>query len=200
VFLTPFIVSLAAGAAGSLSLGEAMAKIAGLLVLPLVVGQLARPLVGGWFARWKPYTSAFDRGVILLLVYVSFCDSVAAGLWTDYGVETIATTAGGAALLLAIVLFLTRRTTALLRFPPEDEIAAVFCGSKKTLASGVPMAKLLFGAHPAIGLIVLPIMFYHQLQLLVCSVLAERYAARLPAPAAAPADRAAPRTAPRPRR
>ncbi len=73
---------------------------------------------------------------------------------------------------------LTRVTARWLGFDAEDEIAVVFCGSKKTLASGVPMAKLLFGAHPGLGVIVLPIMFYHQLQLLVCSVLADRYARR----------------------
>jgi sodium/bile acid cotransporter 7 len=185
VFLTPLLVSLVVGASGgALSLGEAMRKIATLLVLPLVVGQLLHPLAGRWLARWKRYTGGFDRAVILLLVYVSFCDSVHAGLWTRYGAGTIALTAGGAAVFLAVVLVLTRRTAAWLRFEPEDEIVAVFCGSKKTLASGVPMAKLLFGAHPAIGVIVLPIMFYHQLQLFVCSILAERYANR---PAAAPA-------------
>ncbi|HET7754966.1 MAG TPA: bile acid:sodium symporter family protein [Anaeromyxobacteraceae bacterium] len=178
VFLTPLLVALVAGNSGSLSLRDAMVKIAGMLVVPLVVGQLARPLVGKWFARWKPYTSVFDRAVIVLLVYVSFCDSVRAGLWTEHGVGMIAMTAAGAAVLLAIVLTLTRRTATLLRFAAEDEITAVFCGSKKTLASGVPMAKLLFGAHPGLGVIVLPIMFYHQLQLLVCSVLAERYASR----------------------
>jgi sodium/bile acid cotransporter 7 len=179
VFLTPLIVSAAiGGSGGGLSLADAMLKIAALLVLPLVVGQLVRPFVGTWFARYKRYTSFFDRCVILALVYVSFCDSVRAGLWTSYGAGTIALTAGGAGLVLAIVLFLTRRVARALRFEVEDEIAAVFCGSKKTLASGVPMAKLIFGAHPGLGLIVLPIMFYHQLQLLVCSVLAERYASR----------------------
>ena len=179
VFLTPLIVSAAiGGSGGGLSLADAMLKIAALLVLPLVIGQLVRPFVGAWFARYKRYTSFFDRCVILSLVYVSFCDSVAAGLWTRYGAGTIALTAGGAGLILAIVLFLTRRVTRALRFEVEDEIASVFCGSKKTLASGVPMAKLIFGAHPGLGLIVLPIMFYHQLQLLVCSVLAERYASR----------------------
>ena len=120
--------------------------------------------------------------MILLLVCVSFCDSVRAGLWTNYGVGLIAVTAAGAALLLAVVLVLTWRTARWLRFENEDEITAVFCGSKKTLASGVPMAKLLFGAHPGLGVIVLPIMFYHQIQLLVCSILAERYARRATAP------------------
>ena len=84
----------------------------------------------------------------------------------------------GAAGILAVVLVVSTRVARLARLDKEDEIAAVFCGSKKTLASGVPMAKLIFGAHPGLGLIVLPIMFYHQIQLFVCSILAERYARR----------------------
>jgi sodium/bile acid cotransporter 7 len=180
VFVTPLLVSLVVGGpGGSLPLGDAMRKIAALLVLPLVLGQVLRPLAGAWLARWKRATGVFDRAVILLVVYVSFCDSVHAGLWTRHGPGTIALTGAGAAAFLAVVLFLTRRAAGWLRLETEDEIVAVFCGSKKTLAAGVPMAKLLFGAHPGIGAIVLPIMFYHQLQLFVCSTLAERYASRL---------------------
>jgi sodium/bile acid cotransporter 7 len=103
---------------------------------------------------------------------------VAAGLWRDYGVEILLVTLAGAAFFLAAALLLTTGAARLLGFPVEDEIVAVFCGSKKTLAAGVPMAKVLFGAHPGLGLIMLPIMFYHQLQLLVCSALAQRYARR----------------------
>ena len=179
VVLTPLLVGLLAKTTGqSLSFTDAVLKLAMLLVLPLVLGQLLRPVLGAWFARYKKYTNTFDRLVILMLVYASFCDSVEAGLFTQYGGGLLATTLGGAALLLAVVLWLTTRAARLAHFDKEDEIAAVFCGSKKTLASGVPMARLLFGAHPGLGLIVLPLMFYHQLQLIVCSVLAERYAAR----------------------
>lgn len=179
VVLTPLLVGLLAKHTGqSLSFVDAVRKLALLLVLPLVLGQLVRPVLGAWFARVKKYTNTFDRLVILMLVYASFCDSVEAGLFTRYGPGMLATTLGGVALLLAIVLWMTTRAARLAHFDTEDEIAAVFCGSKKTLASGVPMARLLFGAHPGLGLIVLPLMFYHQLQLIVCSVLAERYAAR----------------------
>ena len=177
--LTPLLVSLMAHSQGDgLPLLDTVLGIARLLLLPLVVGQLLRPLVGAWFQRYKAVTNKIDKVVILLLVYAAFCDSVAAGLWTNHGVAMIASTLLGAATLLALVLTLTTFTARRLGFNKEDEIATVFCGSKKTLASGVPMAKLLFGAHPAIGMIVLPIMFYHQLQLFVCSVLAERYARR----------------------
>jgi sodium/bile acid cotransporter 7 len=179
VVLTPLLVGLLARTTGeALSWTDAILKLAGLLVLPLVLGQLFRPLIGSVVARYQRYTHLFDRLVILVLVYASFCDSVEAGLFTHYGGGVLAVTLGGAALLLAVVLVLSTFAARRAGFDKEDEIAAVFCGSKKTLASGVPMARLLFGAHPGLGLIVLPLMFYHQLQLIVCSVLAERYAAR----------------------
>jgi len=179
VVLTPLLVGLLARTTGqALSWTDAILKLAGLLVLPLVLGQVFRPLIGQAFARYQRYTQGFDRLVILVLVYASFCDSVEAGLFTRYGGGILAVTLGGAALILAVVLVLSTFAARRARFDKEDEIAAVFCGSKKTLASGVPMARLLFGAHPGLGLIVLPLMFYHQLQLIVCSVLAERYAAR----------------------
>ncbi|PAS97703.1 MAG: bile acid:sodium symporter [Candidatus Dactylopiibacterium carminicum] len=179
IFLTPLLVSLLMGQSGQLDLGEAMFNIARLLLLPFVVGQVLRPLWGAWFARYKKYTNVIDRGVILLLVFSAFSDSVADGLWSKHGVWLIVQTLIGAAVILAIVLWLSRFAARRAGFEIEDEIAAVFCGSKKTLASGVPMAKLLFGSQPAIGVIVLPIMFYHRLQLFVYALMARRYAARV---------------------
>ena len=177
--LTPLLVSLMAHSRGEgLPLLDTIVGIARLLLLPLLAGQLLRPLLGPWFHRYKAVTGKVDKVVILLLVYAAFCDSVAAGLWSNNGMAVIATTLLGAALLLTVMLTLSTLAARRFGFNREDEIATVFCGSKKTLASGVPMAKLLFGAHPSIGLIVLPIMFYHQLQLFVCSILAERYARR----------------------
>lgn len=179
IFLTPLLVSLVARSSGQhMDFGHAVVNIATLLLLPFVVGQLLHPRLGHWFARYKKYTGIFDKTVILLLVFGSFCDSVHAGLWTNYGPLMLLETLAGAALVLAMVLTLTTLAARALKFPVEDEIVAVFCGSKKTLAAGVPMAKVLFGTLPGLGLIVLPIMFYHQLQLMVCTTLATRYAAR----------------------
>ncbi len=179
IVLTPLILSVLARTTGqALPLGEAVLKLMGLLLLPLVLGQVLRPVLGGWHERHQRSTQVFDRLVILVLVYASFCDSVASGLFARHGVGVLAEALGGAALLLGVVLVLATFAARRARFDKEDEIAAVFCGSKKTLASGVPMARLLFGAHPGLGLIVLPLMFYHLLQLIVGAVLAERYAAR----------------------
>lgn len=179
IVLTPFLVSLLATTSGAaLSYQDAVVDIATLLLLPFVVGQLLHPWAGPRLARVRKQTNLLDRGVVLLLVFTAFSDSVTAGLWRDHGPSLLLSTLAGVAVLLATVLLLTRMTARLMGFAPEDEIVAVFCGSKKTLAAGVPMAKVLFGAHPGLGLIVLPIMFYHQLQLVVCAVLAQRYARR----------------------
>ncbi len=179
IVLTPLLVGLIAQTQGQgLPLLDTIVGIAKLLLLPLLAGQALRPLLAGWVHRHKAVTGKVDKIVILLLVFAAFSDSVAAGLWTNYGYGLIATTLLGATLLLAVVLGLSTWLARRLGFNTEDEIATVFCGSKKTLASGVPMAKLLFGAHPALGLIVLPIMFYHQVQLFTCAILAERYARR----------------------
>jgi sodium/bile acid cotransporter 7 len=183
IVLTPFLVSFMASTSGAqLSYRDAVVDIASLLLLPFVIGQLLHPWLGPRLAPWKQYTSLFDRGVVVLLVFASFSDSVAAGLWSQHGPSLLLLTLGGVALLLAVVLVLTTATARLLGFSREDEVVAVFCGSKKTLAAGVPMAKVLFGAHPGLGLIVLPIMFYHQLQLVACAALAQRYARQAPAP------------------
>ncbi len=179
IVLTPALVTVMSGSSGAaLPFGEAVWKLTQLLLLPLLAGQLLRPLLLGFHQRHKARISQVDRWVIILLVLSAFSDSVASGLWRDHGAELLVKAAAGAGLFLVVVVVLTRWVARLAGMPVEDEIAAVFCGSKKTLASGVPMAKLLFGAHPAVGVIVLPIMFYHQLQLILCSWMAQRYAAR----------------------
>lgn len=179
IVATPALLVLMLGhGGGALPFGQAVWKLTQLLLLPLLAGQLARPLMLGAYQRHKRWVTLVDRWVILLLVLSAFSDSVAAGLWRDHGAGLLLSTLAGSALLLAVVLWLSRALARRLGLSLEDEITAVFCGSKKTLASGVPMAKLLFGAHPALGVIVLPIMFYHQLQLIICSWLAQRYAAR----------------------
>lgn len=179
VFLTPLWLELVLGAAGhTLPVGRVIVDLLCWLVLPLVLGQLARPWLGGFVSRHRALVHWVDRGIILLLVYTSFCDSISAGVWTEHGTRTLVATFVGCALLLATVLVTLSVVLRWLRFPIEDRIAAVFCGSKKTLAAGVPMARLIFGAHPGLSVILLPIMIYHSLQLVVCGWLAARWARR----------------------
>lgn len=179
VWLTPLLVSLLMSSTGqAMALGDTMLKVASMLLLPLVLGQVLRPWVGQAFARIKPFTTAFDRGVIVMLVWVAFSDSVADGLWSRHGPWLLFQAFLGACLFLGPLLAFTTWVARRMRFPIEDEIVAVFCGSKKTLASGMPMAKLLFAGQPAMGVLVLPIMVYHQLQMFACAWLARRYAQR----------------------
>jgi sodium/bile acid cotransporter 7 len=116
-----------------------------------------------------------DRGTILLLVYTSFCDSFQQHIWSGHGSAQLWLVLGIAGALFAGAMTVMAAVARALGFSREDRIAAMFCGSKKTLASGVPMAKLIFGAQPGLGLILLPIMIYHPLQLVICGVIAERW-------------------------
>jgi len=146
------------------------------LVLPLLAGQTCRPLLGAWAGRHKPLINVADRLTILLLVYTSFCDSFVDGVWSGHGLATLALVAGVALLLFTVAMTTMALAADACGFSREDKIAAMFCGSKKTLASGVPMAKLIFAAQPGLGLILLPIMIYHPLQLVICGFLADRWA------------------------
>ncbi|HVY68434.1 MAG TPA: bile acid:sodium symporter family protein, partial [Verrucomicrobiae bacterium] len=149
------------------------------LVLPLVVGQLCRPWLGNWVHRHKKSVHKVDRGTILLLVYTSFCDSMKWGVWTKHGPGTVAVALAGTLVLFWIALLATSAVSDALGLPFADKVTAVFCGSKKTLASGIPMAQLIFGSYPGISLVLIPIMIYHPLQLVICGVIAGRWAKRV---------------------
>jgi sodium/bile acid cotransporter 7 len=176
VFLTPLWIAFVLKATGVRQpLGPVILDLMLWLVLPLVVGQLCRPLFAGWATKHKSRINVADRATILVLVYTSFCDSFKSGVWENNGWMTLALVILISTVLFALVMTAMGLASRGLGFSREDRIAAMFCGSKKTLASGVPMARLIFGAHPGIGLILLPIMIYHPLQLVICGVLAQRW-------------------------
>lgn len=176
IFLTPVLVGLLTSAqmAGGSPLDSAL-QIALQLLLPFIAGQIARRWIGVWVERNKALTRLVDQGSILLVVYTAFSEAVGQGLWHDVSWATLAGLMVVNALLLGLVMFISAQAARRLGFNREDRIAIVFCGSKKSLASGVPMAKVLF-AGGALGAVVLPLMLFHQLQLMVCAVLAQRYA------------------------
>lgn len=177
MLITPLLIAQWLHVTGqSLPVGKAILGVALQLLLPFAVGQMLRAHVGGWLARHKSLVHRVDRGVIVLIVYASFCDSAAAGIWSGNGALAVLQTVVLAGGILAVVLSLTRLAARRMGFALPDEIVAVFCGSKKSLASGIPMARLLFGTRPELGMILLPVMLYHQIQLLVCAGLARRYA------------------------
>ena len=99
------------------------------------------------------------------------------GLWRKVDLVEIVILLIVCAALLVVVLAVTAYGSRLMGFDKEDEITIVFCGSKKSLASGVPLAGILFPGAAA-GVMVLPLMLFHQIQLMACAVIAQRYAAR----------------------
>ncbi|MBI5690610.1 MAG: bile acid:sodium symporter [Verrucomicrobia bacterium] len=176
IVATPLWVALVTQTTGEVRpIGPVIVDLLRWLVLPLGIGQVLRPWLGTWAGRHKGGISVVDRLTILMLVYTSFCDSFKDDLWTRHGLAPVLLVSGLCVALFALVLAITSWLARALGLPREDRIAAIFCGSKKTLASGVPMAKLIFGAHPGLGMILLPIMIYHPLQLLVGGVLAQRW-------------------------
>lgn len=173
--LTPAIVALMSTAgSGSVDFVDAVIKIALTVLLPFAAGQAARPIIGGFLNRRKGLLSRIDRGVILLIIYSAFAASTAAGVWSSFsGPEVVGTFVLVAILLVGALAFVVVAAKAL-RLSPEDRAAGVFCGATKSLATGAPMAQILFADHPAIGVILLPLLIYHPLQIVVCAVLAQR--------------------------
>jgi sodium/bile acid cotransporter 7 len=176
VVVTPLLVSLILPASGGLSLSS-LGDIGLQILAPFALGQALRPWIGDWLARHQPVTAIVDRGSILLIVYAAFSAGVVGGVWKMVSGPTLVAILAFDLMMLAIVIALTTWTSRRVGASTEDEIAIVFCGSKKSMASGIPMANILFAGH-AVGLIVLPLMIFHQAQLFVCATLARRYAAR----------------------
>ncbi len=178
IFITPLLAGLLFSARGVGFSGSVLATIVTQLLLPFVLGQLMQPWIGGFVRRHRFVLSFVDRGSILMVVYLAFSEAVTGGLWRQFSATALATMALVDAALLALVLLITTYGSRKLGFSKEDEITIVFCGSKKSLATGVPMATVIF-AGQNIGAIVLPLMLFHQIQLMTCAVLAQRYARRL---------------------
>lgn len=176
IVLTPLWVAAVLGAAGETRpLGPVIWDLVRWLLLPLAAGQALRPWWGGWLAARKARIGYVDRGVILFLVYTSFCDSFQEGVWSRQGPGVLALVLALSLAVLAAMLGAASAVARLAGLAREDRIALVFCGSKKSLAAGVPMAKLIFGAHPALGMILLPLMVYHTVQLVAGGMLARRW-------------------------
>lgn len=176
IFVTPVLTAvLITGQSQGFSTDPIIA-ISVQLLLPFVAGHLLRPWIGGFVTRHKPVLGIVDRGSILLVVYTAFGAAVLDGLWHKVTPAEMALIAGLSLGVLAVVMVASTVIGRVLGFPREDRIVLLFCGSKKSLATGVPLAGVLFPAAQ-VGAIILPLMFFHQIQLMVCAVLARRFAA-----------------------
>ncbi|MDI6626815.1 MAG: bile acid:sodium symporter family protein [Rhodococcus sp. (in: high G+C Gram-positive bacteria)] len=178
VFVTPLLVIALMTTTGSVTIDpSSVLDIALQLLLPFAVGQLIRPWVTGWLTRHSAPTKLVDRGSILLVVFAAFSESMNQNVWSSMPMWRIGIVVAVCAALLAAVLAITWYGGKWLGFAFEDRVVLLFCGSKKSLASGLPMAAVLFVGQP-VGLIVLPLLIFHQIQLMVCTVIAQHLARR----------------------
>ncbi|MFJ4601602.1 bile acid:sodium symporter family protein [Streptomyces griseoluteus] len=174
IVVTPLLAAVLLGNSGGGFSADSLLKIVLQLLVPFLAGQLLRRWIGGFVARHKKVLGLVDRGSILLVVYTAFSEGMAQGIWHQVSAPRLGALLLVEAVLLAVMLTLTWYGARALGFDRGDRIAIQFAGSKKSLASGLPMAGVLFGAHASLA--VLPLMLFHQMQLMVCAVIAKRRA------------------------
>lgn len=149
------------------------------LLLPFVAGHLLRPWLANWASRRKALISWSDRLTILLSVYSAFSAAVIDGIWSRIPLWTLLVLALVCAFMLVTMMLLTYRGAGLAGLPPDEQRSALFCGTFKSVVSGVPMARVLFPSAE-IGAMILPVMIFHQLQMMTSATLAPRLAKKMP--------------------
>jgi len=176
VVVTPMLAMLLMRTTGLTVSPSSIIDVVCQVLLPFVAGQLLRRWCAG-FVLGHPRLKYFDQATIAMVVYLAFSDAMTQRVWSRTSVGQVLIILGVMLVILAFMLWLTWHLAGWLRFGRRDQIAIQFCATKKSLTSGVPMAYVIFPSA-AVGLIVLPLMIFHQAQLLACSVLAGRYAAK----------------------
>lgn len=178
VFLTPLLVFALMNSQSGLRIDASVfLDIALQLLIPFLLGQFARRWLGGLAAHRA--TKIVDRGSITMVVYSAFSAGVVKGVWATTSAPEVVFLILLSVALVALMLWLTKAGARRLGFGRGDALAAQFCGTKKSLASGLPMASVMFGGG-GLGLLILPLMIFHQVQLMMCSWLAARYARQDP--------------------
>lgn len=177
VFITPTMIAWYASTGGqAMPLLPVIVKIILLVLLPMMAGQISSRWLSGWAGRNMKWIKMADRAIILVIVFNAFSNSMIQGVWTRYDISIVLEIAVGAAVLFFVAYGLIALACKAMGLNREDTIASLFCGSTKSLATGVPLAKVIFGARPELGLIIVPIMLYHFFQLIIVSLFANRYA------------------------
>jgi sodium/bile acid cotransporter 7 len=175
IFITPLWVGLFISAdTGGLDIWSVIGKLCLQVLLPLVIGMLLNSRYGKYADRYKTPLKFFDQTIILIIIYTSFCKSFALHLFDDLSVSEVLLLMAGLLGFFFLIIIITRMIAKVLKFNMEDTITLMFCGSKKSLVHGTVMSKVLFANSPAAGIVLLPLMLYHALQLIAASVMAQR--------------------------
>lgn len=183
VLVTPLLVLALIGSYAGIGPGQ-FGQVALQLLLPFALGQLLHARLAKWAGRHAFALRWIDRGSVLMIVYSAFGGAVAGGVWQRLPAGQLALVAALCATLLAFALAATEFGGRALGFAPAERAVLVFCGSEKSLTIGLPMSAILF-TGPLAGVVIIPVIVYHQLQLIVCSIVARRFmtATTLPEPA-----------------
>ncbi|WP_457302967.1 bile acid:sodium symporter family protein, partial [Phyllobacterium sp. P5_D12] len=145
MFLTPLLAGVLLTASGHAGFSlDALQSIFLQLLAPFLLGQILQPWIGNFIRSKNKILMPVDRGSILMVVYSAFSASVNQGLWQTTSLHDLGILLAIDSVILAVVLVVTMFGSRLLGFSRADEIAITFCGSKKSLASGVPIANVLF--------------------------------------------------------
>lgn len=176
ILLTPLLTGLLLAQQSAISF-EAVWSIVSTILLPFAAGQWLHSRIGSWLKKRKPLFSVVDRGSVLIMVYSAFGKAVVNGIWQTVSALDLLILILFCLGLLVIVVVALRGASRIAGLSQPDEATLVFCGSVKSLITGVPMASVLFPAA-TVGAIVLPLMMYHQIQLIACAFLARRYERR----------------------
>jgi sodium/bile acid cotransporter 7 len=177
VVLTPLLVALLLHAEGARVSGDAVRGVFIQLLLPFALGQVAHPWLGRWTERFKGRLAYYDRLTIMMIVYSAFSAAVVGGVWRQVAPQQLALIIVICLALFVAIFNIAIRLARACGFAVEDEIVVGICGTQKGIAAGVPIASLIFPPS-TVGLILLPLLIYHQIQLIGCAMIAARYARR----------------------
>lgn len=183
VFLTPFWMKIFfSSGSGTFDVGNVVLKLIFQVLIPVILGLLLNPKFGSFAEKHKTNLKYFDQTVILLIVYTSFSESYADHVFDGYSITELLTLGALMVVLFFVVYYIISLFSYLLKFKHEDRVTAVFCGSKKSLVHGTVMSKIIFPNNPSLGIILLPLMLYHALQLVICSFIAQKMAKKIKEP------------------
>ncbi|MEJ1222312.1 bile acid:sodium symporter family protein [Sediminicola sp. 1XM1-17] len=175
VVLTPLWLGLVVEDAQGVSVVTVITKLLLQIVIPLTLGIMLHHKIGHFAVKKSTLIGYFDKTIIVLIVYSSFCLSFNAHLFSGMRLEVLLLLFAAILALFLLVMFVVNTVSKKLGFSTEDRVTALFCGSKKSLVHGSVMAKIMFGHSINASIYILPVMIYHISQLLIVAFIAEKF-------------------------